>query len=261
MINKNVLNELRQTFKQNRVIKFNNLIPRNIMDLIKKECHEALDNHGHFKDFTMNYSTRKLSVVSGQDITALKYPTLYNFAISEEVADAFRFITDNTKLKYGIQPNLFPCHINYQNSPTFHHGWHLDDAGYKLVITTLWQPGSNEKGGQVGLITNFVPDHMLLKPVKQRLLVPNSDLEIQKEASQNTEDVCNYNVNKKHIQVIDYQEDDCYFMEGRRSMHCVYPLTNNTRRVTACFSFDDVHDGSNYQESADLLYQEGDLKI
>eukprot|EP00340_Litonotus_pictus_P005542 CAMPEP_0170528358 /NCGR_PEP_ID=MMETSP0209-20121228/13853_1 /TAXON_ID=665100 ORGANISM="Litonotus pictus, Strain P1" /NCGR_SAMPLE_ID=MMETSP0209 /ASSEMBLY_ACC=CAM_ASM_000301 /LENGTH=214 /DNA_ID=CAMNT_0010819525 /DNA_START=187 /DNA_END=831 /DNA_ORIENTATION=+ len=208
----------------------------------------------------MNKSTRKLKVVSGMEIVKEKFPTLYEFAVSEEVMEAFREISDNPKLKYGIQPNLFPCHINFQQEPNNHHGWHLDDAGYKLVIQTTWKPGPNETGGNVGLIRNYVAEEHKYLPVQERLDKLNPEiktysLEEDKE-NRYSEIVTGHRISKDNIKVLNLIENESYFMEGRRSSHCVFPLTDNTKRVTVCYSFDDVHDGSNYLSSADQLYQQ-----
>lgn len=55
---------------------------------------------------------------------------------------------------------------------------------------------------------------------------------------------------KEKIKFSDFKEGDCYFMEGRKVLHCIEGLTANSKRISLCFSFDDVFDESNYEDSA-----------
>lgn len=268
MINNAVIPELRKMYAKYGYCMVQNLFKTEVLNKIKTESIIASEKYASApRNVDMNFSKRRLQIVSGSDVNEHKeeFPFLHEFAINEEVVEALRQISDNPKLKYGRYRPLFPCHLNIQSEPTFNHGWHLDDAGFKLVIQPIWKPGPNEKGGRVGLINNFLDEEYKFENVNVRLKHPSKKLGIIKDEDlKDTDEIekcVGYNVPKKHVTMVSLGEMEGYFMEGRSTIHMVEPLTDFTHRMSVCFSYDDVHDLSNYYETSDKLYKKDDESL
>ena len=57
------------------------------------------------------------------------------------------------------------------------------------------------------------------------------------------------------IKTLYLREGDAYFISGRSVLHQILPLkSDKTERSALCFSYDYIHDLSNYGKSADSLY-------
>lgn len=260
-LNINNSQELRDCFISNQFVAFKaGWIAENACRKLVKETDEALARLSFRKDYTLNQTTRRMDVVSGSSLRCSNlFPTINAFSRSTEVLKFVRYITCNEGLKEGQHDPLTPAHINRQVGIGSQHGWHLDDAGYKLVLIIKWCANNDETGGGVRYIPNYVSKQDRYKSLNARHSSPGEYAEVITD-DDDDDDACTCTLFEKRIPKARIRElKSCslegYLMEGRAVLHKVVPLTqDDTVRISICFSFDDVHDQSNYETSAASLY-------
>jgi len=252
---------LRDCFKSNQFVAFKpGWIAENACRKLVKETDEALARLSVRSDYTLNQHRRCLDVVSGSSLRCNNlFPTINAFSRSTELLNFVRYVTCNEGLKEGQHDPLSPAHINREVGIGSQHGWHLDDAGYKLVLITKWCANSDEKGGGVRYIPNFVSKQDRYKSLKARLSSPGEYAEVITD-DDDDDDACTLfekRIPKECIRELKSCSLEGYLMEGRVVLHEVVPLTqDDTVRIAICFSFDDVHNQSNYESSATSLYED-----
>jgi len=257
----NNINEeiLRDRYISNQFVVFKaGWIAENACRKLVKETDEALARSCFRRDYTLNQHPRRMDVVSGSLLRCSDlFPTINAFARSPEILKFVRYITCNEGLKPGQHDPLSPAHINRFIGIGSQHGWHLDDAGYKLVLITKWCANNDETGGGVRLIPNFVSKQDRHKSLKARLSSPGEHAEVITD-DDDDDDACTLfekRIPKARIKELKFCSLEGYLMEGRAVLHTVVPQTqDDTVRISVCFSFDDIHDESNYETSATSLY-------
>lgn len=249
------VHKIADSYQKKGFIRIENLWDPVFWNNLSRETFSVIEKKKKMMKMELSNTTRNLYVVGGTDIDELHYPSIHKIARSEEVLQTIKQITGNKNLRHGRHPPLFPAHINLENRIGHHHGWHLDDAGFKLVIYIKWRKHPQETGGRVGFVKNWVPDGLIRNKLMERLY--NSKkfaLSEEDEDKGNYLELFNKKIPHKNIGYIDLTETESYFMEGRKTLHCVEALSCDSERISLCYSFDDIHDESNYEHSATSLY-------
>eukprot|EP01001_Neometanema_parovale_P007027 NODE_3353_length_1236_cov_2.880503_g3182_i0.p1 GENE.NODE_3353_length_1236_cov_2.880503_g3182_i0~~NODE_3353_length_1236_cov_2.880503_g3182_i0.p1 ORF type:complete len:296 (+),score=66.84 NODE_3353_length_1236_cov_2.880503_g3182_i0:49-888(+) len=242
----------RGSFKRSGFIHLKNILNKEGFEAMQREVTSVNANKVHFN---MNGATRNLGVVSGDQLREEEdVPLITQFSQSPDLLDLLREMTANPDLQPGAHPPLSPAHINVHSEVGNQHGWHLDDAAYKLVFVARLSRGPNETGGQTSIIHDWVPAHLKNEALRIRLAAKKAADYPQEQC----EMVIERPVLRSEIRTVDVEEGDAFLIEGRRTAHVVHPMTDpSTRRYTVCFSFDDDPTGSNYEASATDLYVKG----
>ena len=256
---------LRSQFQAERIVRIPRFaLPSNLITAITEESKSLFDNNLHQNiSVQLNGARRSLETVGASQISAdpSKYPTLNSFANDSELIHFMRDVTGNNFLNCGTNSDLSPAHIQRESGIGPEHGWHVDDAGYKFIILCQQNVVKDEDGGRVGYVPFFVSDEHRYLNTAERL--ESQSKEHQEFASsandEDTVEILGKHVPTHFVRHLPLEPGDAYIMEGRTVCHCVTPFTKDgSVRMSAAFSFDDVHDGTNYGESANIVF--GDNK-
>eukprot|EP01084_Bolivina_argentea_P300600 518378_1 len=253
------LHLLKKQFSISKCVRLNDgWLNESISRQLINETNIAINKHSIMMDIILNKATRNLRIVSGDQIMGEdEFPNINMFADNEEIIEFIRFMTDNQELKSGKQPQLYPAHINYEHKKEQHHGWHLDDAAFKIVICAKYSPADDESinGGCVQYIPNSIDNDIMDKSLSERL---RSMSDSHKQLLENGEKytmILDKKIPNSMIKTLHLREGDAYLLNGRTVLHQVLPLkSDDTQRAAICFSYDYIHDFSNYEHSAASLY-------
>eukprot|EP01084_Bolivina_argentea_P052236 95960_1 len=249
---------LKHQFKNCQLIKLNRgWLQPDINSLIMGETKDAIRTHSTMMNIDLNKTRRHLRTVSGVSITN-DYPNINLFAESDEILEFVRFITNNKNLQAGKHKPLYPAHINYSSAIDEHHGWHLDDAAFKIVFCTQYIPGPDESLN--GGCPQYIPHSINPEHTDESLAMRLQSTSLYHEQLLNNgaeyREILDKKIPSSMIKTMYLNEGDAYLLNGRSVLHQVLPLkSNQTQRSAICFSYDYVHDLSNYENSPTSLYE------
>lgn len=255
---------LKRQYIENQILKFDiGWLNPEIYKQLELETNIAIKKYGEIRSKRVGGSAinskeviNKITV-QGPNLRSKKneFPTINSFGKSKEIIQFLQYITGDCTLGSSNYDAVSPAHINYTVGNIQHHGWHLDNAYYKLIICIDYDNCDN---GENHSYVQYLKHNEKFKQkglkeikhtrLKNRINHVSNQYSDSINVNGNYNDIMNeYNceiifgdkkVPKSMIKTMQLCKYQAYFIEGRTTLHKITPFSlEKSERKTLLFSF------------------------
>jgi hypothetical protein len=202
---------LAQTFKEHHVAIIDDLLPADLFERMRQDAQRLLRTEARRRELTIRESgnTPRAYTSVGRDAIAADAGVIPAIFQNDAVRDFLSEIAGERLERVPYQPEEYI--VNSQSLPGDTHGWHWDDYSYAFIW--VLEAPDPLLGGRV----EFVP----------RVEWEKGD----------TETYLRNVLSKRQTRTAYIQAGQCYLMKTDTTLHRVTPLTGETTRSVAIFTF------------------------